>query len=174
MKSESPVLSASLLKLRAPRVTDLPPLYALAEDHKHKFLDDYHDFDLEYAKRILNNPHTLIIDDHDYAVGVFWFDDTVDDLHSTIHMLIRPEYFRKFLKQGLGAEVINTAFESLGVLRLYGFPMSTQGSAIKILKKHHFYSHIPWRSHTKQQGKRVDTIFLELKRSTWEKKNGLR
>ncbi len=162
------------LTLRPPTLLDLPPLYSLAMDHKDKFLDDYHTFSVDTARRIMSCPHTQVIDDGYYPVGAYWFTDITDDLHAEIHMLVAPAAWRSVLKEQISAQVLDYAFGSLGISRVYAFPMSTQQGAIKLLKKHHFYAHLPWRSHTKQAGKRVDTIFLELKRSTWEKKHGNR
>lgn len=162
----------SALHLRPANPLDLPPLYALAEDHKHKFLDDYTTFSPDYARLLLADENTLVIDDgYGYAVGAFWFDDTRDDLHTTIHMLIRPEYYRALVKADLGKLSADHAFYKMGVARIYAFPMHTQTNAIKYLKRYGFYSHLPWRSHTKQGGKRVDTIFMELKKSNWEKRS---
>lgn len=172
MQSESPVLSANRLKLRAPRLTDLPPLYALAEDHKDSFLDDDHDFNLEYAQAILNDPQTIIIDDHDYAVGVLWFDETVKGLRSSIHILFRPRYWPLIKSQQTIAQALDLAFEQLGVERIYAYPLDHQKAALNLLKEHHFYSHKPLRGYAWVKGKKADLIFHELKRTSWEKHRG--
>ncbi len=174
MTSQSAPLSTpspSALNLRKPSVYDLPPLYALAMDTSAKFLDDYHEVDISYAQEVLNDPNTLIIDDGYYPVGAAWWTDVLDDLHAEIHLLVKPGAWRRFLSSGLGHEILGHGFKAVGVARQYAFMMHTQTSAIKILKRHGFYSHMPWRAHTKQGGKRVDTIFMELKRSKWESRN---
>lgn len=162
------------LTLRPATPLDLPPLYVLAQDNKSKFLDDYHSFGVDYASEIMACPHTRVIDDGYYPVGAYWLTEITDDLHAEMHMLVHPSAWRDVLRQGLSAEMLDYTFSALGVGRIYAHPMSTQRSAIRLLKRHHFYAHLPWRSHTKQGGKRVDTIFMELKRSKWMNKDGKR
>lgn len=163
-----------MLTLRKPNKLDLPPLYNLAMDHASKFLDDYHSFNLEYAQLIIEDPDTIIVDDNGFAAGVVWFDDKVPELRASIHFLLRPEYWLKFYKNKLPDRVIQQTFDDLKLERIYAYPMDNQHTAIKILKRLGFFSHLPWRSNTRQQGKKRDVIFHELKRSNWSKRNGKR
>jgi RimJ/RimL family protein N-acetyltransferase len=156
-----------MLSIRPPSPLDLPPLYALAVDHKGKFLDDYSDFDADFARYVLALPGTLIMDDYGYAAGVAWFDDQVDDLRATMHLLVRPEAWRQVIKQGLLPAVVDSAFDTLGVAKILAEPMSSQKGAIKLLRKYKFYEHKPFYKHTKQGGIIVDTILFELRRKFW-------
>lgn len=163
-----------MLTLRPPTPLDLPPLYNLAEDTAGKFLDDYHVFDLPYAQSILESPHTLVIDDSGFACGAFWFTEIRDDLHAQFHLLVRPDCWRKVLAQNVPAQGVDAAFERLGVGKLLAQALHTQKSAIRLLRRHGFFEHRPWRKHTRQGGVKVDVINFELKRSYWEKHRGKR
>lgn len=153
---------------------DLPPLYNLAEDNASKFLDDYHSFDLSYATEVLNDPNTIVVDDSGFPVGVFWFNETLDDLHTQFHFLARPEYFRRILEQDICGKAADLTFARMKVGKMLAQAMHTQTSAIKLLRRYGFYEHKPWHKHTRQNGVKVDIINFELKRSFWEKKRGQR
>jgi RimJ/RimL family protein N-acetyltransferase len=163
-----------MLILRAPSPLDLPPLYNLAEDTSSKFLDDYHSFDLEYAHGILIDSNTLVIDDNGFAVGVFWFDEVRADLHAQFHLLARPEYWRRILKEDICGQAVSLAFEKVGVSKFMAQTLSTQKSAIKLLRRYGFFEHRPWYKHTRQGGIKVDVINFELRRKHWEKQRGKR
>lgn len=163
------------LKLRAPLAHDLPPLYNLAIDQADKFLDDYESFDLSYAQDVLADPYTLVIDDHGYACGVVWFNNTLDDLHTEMHVLVRPEYWRQVIKQDVLPQAVTKTFAEMCVGKILCKPMHTQKSALRLLRKYKFYEHKPWRKHTRQKGVKVDVILFELRKNYWEKRlNGQR
>jgi RimJ/RimL family protein N-acetyltransferase len=162
----------NVLTLRKPEPRDLAPVFNLANDYGSKFLDDYHEVSDAYIVQMMHDPFSFIVADNGFPIGLVWFTDKLDDLHSEIHFLIRPEYWRPFIKQKLGAEIISQAFVEQNVLRFYAYTMDNQRTAFKLLKSLHFFSHKPWMSHTKQAGKRRDVTFHELKRSTWRKQNG--
>jgi RimJ/RimL family protein N-acetyltransferase len=162
------------LTLRKPTPLDLPPLYNLAEDRKSDFLDDYHDFSLEYAKRLLEDEDTIIIDDNGFAAGAVWFTEKREDLHAQMHLLIRPEYWRRCFKEDIFNKIVDFSFENVKVSKLLAQVMDTQKTALKILRKYGFFEHKPWHKHTKHKGVKVDIINFELKKGYWEKKRGLR
>lgn len=168
MNEKSPVLSAGPLKLRKPETFDLPPLYALADDYKHKAMDDYDVFNAEVVKEILQG-HTLVIDEYGYAVGAIWFDDVIDDLRGTVHLMVRPRYMPKVLEQELIPQAFDWAFKNLKIGKILAYPMHTQKTALKLLRKYRFYEHKPWHKHTKVKGTKVDVIMFELRKSFWEK-----
>lgn len=161
-----------MLTLRPPKTADLAPLFVLADTHGTKFLDDYTEFSPEYCSNLLTEDSTIVIDDNGFAVGMCWFSDKRDDLHSTIHFLLEPKFWRQFVKQQLHKTVINEAFKSQNVSRIYAYTMDGQKVAKKLLSSLGFFSHKTWYSHTKQNGKRRDVTFHELKRSKWMKDNG--
>lgn len=163
-----------MLILRKPTLIDLPPLYALAEDHRHKFLDDYTSFDLVFAQEVLINMPSAVIDDHGYACGVAWFDPVRDDLHAEIHLLINPQYWRRVIRQDVLRDLLNWGFEALGVNKIIARPMSTQKDAMRVLRRYSFYEHKPFYKHTRQKGVIVDEIVFELRRGYWNKINGKR
>jgi RimJ/RimL family protein N-acetyltransferase len=139
-------------------------------DHQVKFMDDYHEVTVPYLQAIADDPATLIIDDHGYAAGVIWFDDTVDNLRTAMHILIRPEYWRPVIQQDILPQAATKTFEKLGVGKILAFPMSTQKTAIRVLRRYGFYEHKPWLKHTRQNGVKVDVIMFELRRKYWEKR----
>lgn len=157
-----------MLILRPSQITDIPPLYRLASDKKHLFLDDYSDFDLEYAHGVCNGS-ALVIDHYDYAVGAIWFDDQRDDLHCQLHALVQPQHWREVLKQDMLGKAVDWAFENLGVAKILAEPMSTQKSAIRLLRKYRFMEHRPWYKHTKQNGIVVDVIRFEARKNFWRR-----
>lgn len=164
-----------MLILRPPTPHDLPPLYNLAMDERDKFLDDYTTFDLEYAKVVVTSPHALVIDDYGYAAGIVWFDDTREDLHTSMHVLVKPEYWKQVIKLDLLPQAADWAFDNMGVGKILAEPMSTQKGAIKLLRKYKFYEHKPFYKHTKQKGVIVDVIHFELRKNYWRKlRNGNR
>ena len=158
-----------MLTLRPPTEDDLPPLCVLAHDHSQKFLDDYHEITLAYAQSLLADPDSIVIDDGGYPVGLVWFDDKVPGLHSSIHFLLRPECWRAFMREKTAKAVIDKAFEAQGLHKLCAYTMDNQHTAAKLLKSLGFYEHQVWRSHTHQNGKRMDVTFWELKKSKWLK-----
>lgn len=163
-----------MLTLRAPSPLDLPPLYTLAVDHQSKFLDDFSEFDAGHAHELLSLPGTLVFDDYGYAAGAAWFTERKADLRATMHLLVRPEAWRAVIKQNLIADVLENAFETLGVAKILAEPMSTQKGAIKLLRKHKFYEHKPFYKHTKHNGVIVDVILFELRRNFWRKNGNVR
>lgn len=162
-----------MLTLRPPTERDIAPLYNLADAHATKFLDDYHEISLKYANSLLSDPDSLVIDDSGFPVGLVWFDDKVPGLHSSIHFLLNPEFWRAFLRESTAIKVINHAFESQDIIKLCAYTMDNQKTASKLLKSLGFYQHQVWRSHTHQDGKRRDVTFWELKKSSWNKRNAL-
>ena len=148
---------------------DLPPSFNMFVDQAGKFLDDFHEVTLPYVQEILADAHTLVVDDHGYALGVIWFDDTVGDLHTTMHVLFRPEAWRAVIRQNILPKAATHAFKTMGVGKLLAFPMRTQKTAIKVLRKYKFYEHKPWYKHTRYQGIKVDIIMFELRKKYWEK-----
>lgn len=164
-----------MLILRPSNLLDLPPLYSLASDTKHLFLDDYSDFDLEYAHGVCNSRATLIIDHYDYPAGAIWFEDQVDDLHCQVHVLVHPKHWRQVLKQDILGQAVDWAFNNLGVNKILAEPMSTQKTAIRLLRKYQWYEHKPWYKHTKQGGITVDIIRFESRKNYWRQyRNGIR
>ena len=161
-----------MLTLRKPKERDII-LYNLASDHAQKFLDDYHEINKDYAFYLINDKDTIVIDDKEFPVGVVWFDQKIPGLHSSVHFLIRPEYWKQFLKQELHKACITQAFEEQDIKKLCAYTMNNQKTAVKLLKMLGFYEHKVWRSHTHQQGKCMDVTFFELKRSSWNKRNAL-
>src|SRR5690242_19161441 len=118
-------MEVNMLKLRPPHPFDLPPLFTLANDKKHLFLDDYRDFDLEYAHGVCNSRAALVIDHFNYPAGAVWFDDILDDLHCQMHVLVHPEFWRQVIKQDILPQTVDWAFETLGVAKVLAEPMST-------------------------------------------------
>jgi RimJ/RimL family protein N-acetyltransferase len=163
-----------MLILRAPIPYDLPPIYALAMDEKDKFLDDYQVFDLDYAKELIASPHARIIDDHGYAAGIVWFDETRDDLHTQMHVLVKPEYWKQVIQLDLLPQAADWCFDTMNVAKILAEPMSTQKGAIKLLRKYKFYEHKPFYKHTKQKGVIVDVIPFELRKNYWRKLRDVR
>lgn len=160
------------LKLRPASPFDTPPLMALLADHKDKFLDDFDTFDPAIVQDVINSGTSLVIDDHGYAAGVFYFNDQVDDLRATIHLLVRPEYMRQLIKQDLVSQALDFAFDELKVKKIIAEAMSSQKNALKLLRKYRFYEHKPWYKHTRHAGEIVDVIRFELRRTNWRGRNG--
>ena len=163
-----------MLTLRAPSPLDLPTLYALALDHKGKFLDDYTEFDLDYAQAILASPTTLVIDEYGFAVGAVWFDDTLEGIRTTVHGLIRPEKVRALIKDDIFGKAVDWAFEEMRVKKVIAECMSTMQMAQGLLRRYKFQEHRPFFKHTKQNGVLVDVIWFEAKRHYWSKMRGNR
>lgn len=161
-----------MLTLRLANLLDIPPLYALACDKKHLFLDDYHEIDLEYAHGLCNSRASLIIDHYDYPAGAVWFDDQLEDLHCQMHVLVNPKYWRQVIKQDILPQAVDWAFDCLGVNKILAEPMSTQKGAIQLLRKYKFYEHKPWYKHTKQNGVLVDVIRFEARKNYWRRLRG--
>lgn len=158
-----------MLSLRPANILDLPPLYALASDKKRLFLDDYHSFDLDYAREILDSGTCLIIDDHGYPAGVIWFSDQLDDLHCQVHTLVDPKHWREILKLDILGQGMDWAFETLGIAKILAECLSTQSTALRILRKYKFYEHKPFYKHTRQGGVVVDVIRFEARKNFWRR-----
>jgi len=163
-----------MLTLRPPSPLDLPTLYALAVDHQDKFLDDYTEIDLDYAQQIIADPGTQIIDAYGYAVGAVWFSERKDDLHASVHALINPKYYRAILKEDILGKAVDWAFDTLGVGKVLAEAMSTQSTALSLLRRYKFYEHKPFYKHTKQRGVIVDVIWFEARKNFWRKQRGHR
>lgn len=158
-----------MLTLRPSNLLDLPPLYALANDYKSQFLDDYHDIDLEYAQGLCNSGACLVIDDFGYPAGAVWFSDQVDDLHCQVHVLVHPKHWREVIRRDILPQAVDWAFENLGVGKILAEPLSTQKTAMRLLRKYRFYEHKPWYKHTKQGGVVVDVTRFEARKNYWRR-----
>lgn len=160
------------LTLRPASQNDFYPLCALADDYKHLVLDDYDVFDTSVVERIISG--CCLVFDSGYQEGAIWFDNVVDDLRADVHILVRPQYLRQIIKQSLIPQAFDLAFEVLKVGKILAYPMHTQKTALKLLRRYKFYEHKPWTKHTRVNGLKTDVIMFELRRSYWRKeRNGI-
>ncbi len=157
------------LETRPAVLEDLPPLAALLEDYRGFYFDDYALYDHDFLKQLIHTNELIMIDYQGYPVGVVWFSDKVADLHVSVHLLLRPEYLRKALKQDLFSALIHEAFYSLGVSKIKALALETQRMAIKLLRKYKFKHNAIFRNETRQHGKKIDVFAFELHRHYWEK-----
>lgn len=167
-------VSAPPLLLRPANHLDLPPLMALAHDFKNLFLDDYSELEMEDVADVVKSGRAFVFDLHGYAVGCIWFDEVLDDLHCQVHVLVRPEYLRQVLKQDFIGLSIDWAFEQLKVGKVKARTMSTEKSAIKLLRRFKFKDAAPVFKETRHNGVKVDMIHWEMRRNWWLKDRGLK
>lgn len=163
------------MKLRDAQDFDFPPLYALIEDYQEIALDDYDArITPQRVQEIFSTGVVFVFDLHGYAVGGIWFDEFVDDLHCTAHIMVRPRHLKSVLRNDLIGQALDRVFEA-GIKKIKAEPMETQQTGIKLLKRYRFKHTGISRNETRQNGKMIDVIRYELHgkfRKKWKKLNG--
>ena len=155
------------LVLRPADTIDLPPLAILLETYREQYFDDYDSCDMAFLARLIASGEMLVMDDCGYAAGAVWYNNRFEDLHVTLHLLVKPDYWRRMLRDNILPEVIDYAFETLGVQKIKAIPLKSQFGAIKLLKRFLFKQRGYLKAETRKNGVLTDKFIFELHREYW-------
>lgn len=153
--------------LREATVSDTASLFGLLTDFAHTFEEDGRD--LFTPKEAMEAGPVYMVDYYGFPVGAFLLTDMDEGLHASIHLLLRPEYMRRALRSGILIEFVDTAFSRYDLVKLKARALANQGTAIKLLKRHRFFSICKLWNETRVNGKPTDLYLFELNRRYWDK-----
>ncbi len=173
MTPENQELSASLspqsIVIRSIHPDDGPAVWALLDDYRPMFQDDYETLSPGWVLSLVNSGEPLVLEAEGYPIGMAWYSDIRMQLHAMIHVLFRPQYLRAILKQGLLESVLDYGFQTLDLRKIKAMAMSTQTTAIKLLRRYQFKQCGLFRKETRQHGKLIDVLAFELSRGYWKR-----
>lgn len=158
-----------MLKLRKAEVLDTPSLMALIEDYKDALFDDYTEPNYGFVLDAVKRGEVYAIDDYGYPVGAIWLTNVFQDLHGTVHLLIRPESYKNLIKSAVLNDFIEIVFKQIGILQIDAELYEYQTGAIRVLKRYKFKQCGRRTNQTRKNGKRQDALLFELNRNFWEK-----
>lgn len=156
-----------MLTLRYATLEDAQAILGLFDDFQHEFLSDYDWFDPNTVLTLI--PNMGVVDAFNtYPVGVVWVNDQFQDIHISIHMLLRPEYIRPALREEIFQQVIDAVFDRYQVAKIKAYTLESQGMAIKLLFRHGFKNRAFFPNDTRQGGKLIAVRIFELSRHAWD------
>lgn len=159
-----------MLKLRPATIADLPPIVALVEDYKDKYLDDFTEITPEDIKGIVLARQVLVVDEASYPVGAFWVEPPANPKNKMwigIHLLMRPEYTKRIRRARLIEQVFDLLFQN-GYEKITAEPLEFQKSTIKLLKRMKFKFTGYRKNHTRKNGRNQNLEIWELCRKYWD------
>jgi hypothetical protein len=187
----SPMALKSAFTIRLAQVWDAPGIYGILEGFQSHFLED--GASLLTAEELLyilqTQPVWVLVDHEDYPVGVYWISDLLywenfkmesaphgqsmgsnKPVAGTVHLLIRPNYLKPFMRCHGLKHLLHLAFETLGIQKkLKASVMSPQNTAQRLLARAGFKRCGVLKEETLFQGKWVDVLLYELRQKSWKR-----
>jgi RimJ/RimL family protein N-acetyltransferase len=151
--------------------TELASIWAIIDDHKHTFLDDYTSLNPQDIISLSKAQHFyVVVTQYNLVIGIIWYSDSFHDLHSCIHILFRPKFYKQIQQHHIIKQAIDLGFSDLAVMKIKAMTLESQKSAMKLLKRFGFHRvRDPLRNETRQAGKLSDVWVFELHKKFWDR-----
>lgn len=171
---QSPALAllpkSSALTIRPATLDDRFAVWELVEKFKHTCSDDFGTLAATDIVAWIIDGEVIIVQQGVDLVAAMWFGDVHGDVHGTIHFMMYPRYARLAKRINLYNRLINYVFDNQAVVKIKAKCMTTQSTAIKLLKELGFKQNALHRNETRVNGKLVDEFGWELHRPYWNRR----